>query len=321
MGPTKLPDKSLNELESGIINTLLYSGIFDYPLTEEELIRFYQVKVNDINIFRATIDALLQKKLIYRMNGYILLMDDEDLVTRRLNANRLANRFLPIAFKFSNVLFRFPFVRGICLSGSISKNSFYEGNDIDFFVIAEKKRIWLLQLIIMFYRKSMSRKRRHFFCINYLIEKGSSVYPMNLFTATELVTLIPTSGMNTCYEFINKNNWANQYFPNLKLNGESIHQDEPVSRLKRFIEYICDNRLFDFINDAIMGVMITRIKWQVKTNRVKVADKASFFNTVNRKMIRINNVNDNQSRILRLFDMACREFENTNNIRLFKGDE
>jgi hypothetical protein len=311
----------LSALESGIIKTLLYFSIFDYPLTQDELVRYIRIKIIDENIFQSSLDELLQKKLIYRINGFILLIDNEDFVRRRLNANRLTKKYLPIAFKFSKILFHFPFVRGVCLSGSISKNNFYEGNDIDFFIITEKKRIWFVRLLIICYLKTLGKKRCIFFCVNYFIERGSSINPMNIFTATELMTLIPTSGINTCLEFINQNKWINQYFPNFIITGDARNPYEPALRLKRFMEFISSNKLFDFMNFAIMKFMIKRMQWKIKTERLKVVDTASFFGTVNRNMIKVNEADNSQSRILHLLDLAIKEFEYSNNILLPEENE
>lgn len=314
-------DQPLNQMESAIINTLLYSGIFNYPLTEIELIRMIQVKIADDTVFKEAIESLFIKKLIYRINGFILLQSDENLVNRRLMANRNTKRYLPVAFKFSNLLYRFPFVRGVCLSGSISKNNFTDGNDIDFFIISEQKRIWLLNLMVTLFRKTLTRHRRYFFCINYFIEKGNSIHPMNLFTANELVSLVPTAGIRTCHDFIRQNNWTSQYFPNMNNHEEYKVAEEPVFYLKRFIEFICGNKLFDFLNYVIMRLMVTRIQWMIKTGRMNVPDQHSFFSTVNNRMIRMNHICDNQSRILRLLEMARRQFENVHNIRFYHESE
>jgi hypothetical protein len=40
-------NNQLNELETSVIKTLLYSGVFDYPLTEDEIFRFCGTKISD----------------------------------------------------------------------------------------------------------------------------------------------------------------------------------------------------------------------------------------------------------------------------------
>lgn len=311
----------LNELETGIIKTLLYSGIFEYPLTEEELIRHCQARIADKTQFQFTIESLLQKNLLYHNNGFYQLKDDESQVRKRLQANRLSKRFLPIAFSISKILFRFPYVRGVCLSGSLSKSNFYAGNDIDFFIIAEQKRIWLVRLMITLFRKMLGHKRNYLICTNYFIEKGTMISPMNIFTASELTMLIPTCGKKTYADLINQNDWTKQYFPNYELTRELDSQEEQTHRLKRFIEFSCNNIIFDFVNYAIMKLIITRKKWQINTNRADGANKETFFNTVNSKMIRMNFANDNQSKTLSRFDSASKDFENTSYFKLFDNNE
>jgi hypothetical protein len=71
-----------------------------------------------------------------------------------------------------------------------------------------------------------------------------------------------------------------------------------------------------------MKIVIRRKKWQIATNRATVPNKETFFNTVNRKIVRMNfTIDDNQSRILNHFELARKEFETTKRIKLFVGNE
>ena len=315
-------DNQLNELETGVIKTLLYSGIFDYPLTEEEIIHFCQTKITDYLVFQATVQSLLRKNLLYCDSGYYHLKEDGSPVRKRIKTNRLSKRYLPVAISLSKILYRFPFVRGVCLSGSLSKNNFDYGNDFDFFIISEQKRLWLLRLMIVLYRKMLSPKKMIFICTNYFIEKGTVIKPMNLFTAYELATLIPTCGKKTGINLLDQNHWIKEYLPNIGFESRNDIQEENTNRLKRFIEFICIEPLFDFIDYLIMKVVVKRKKWQIDTNRIMVPNKKTFFISVNRKMIRMNySIDDNQSRILKHFDLASKEFETTKRVKLFKSNE
>ena len=315
-------DDLLDELESGVIKTLLYSGIFDYPLTEGEIIRFCQTKISDNLQFQATLASLVRKGLLYYDTGYYHLKEDGGPVRKRIKTNRLSKRYLPIASNLAKTLFRFPFVRGVCLSGSLSKNNFDYGNDVDFFIISEQKRLWLIRLMMTLYRKMLGSQRKFLICTNYFIEKGTVVTPMNLFTAIELATLIPTCGKKTSIDLLDQNQWIKDYFPNYKFETVYDSLCERNDRLKRFIEFICIKQLFDFIDYLIMKIVIQRKKWQIATNRATVPNKETFFNTVNRKMVRMNFViDDNQSRILSYFDLARKEFETTKRVKLFDGNE
>ena len=312
----------LNELETGVIKTLLYSGIFDYPLTEEEIIRFCQIKISDYFVFQKTLESLLKKELLYFDSGYYHLKEDGSPIRKRIKTNRLSKRYLPVAINLSKNLFRFPFVRGVCLSGSLSKSNFDYGNDIDFFIISEKKRLWLVWSMLSLYRKMLGPKRMLFVCTNYFIEKGTVIKPRNIFIAYELATLIPACGKKTSIDLLDQNHWITEYLPNLEFDLENYLQEENGNRLKHFIEFICIKQLFDFIDFLIMKIVIKRKKRQIESNRTFVPDKEAFYITVNRKMIRMNfEGNDNQSKILKHFDLASKEFETTKRVKLFVSNE
>ncbi|MBK8679672.1 MAG: hypothetical protein IPN25_13810 [Sphingobacteriales bacterium] len=46
-------------------------------------------------------------------------------------------KILPLAFRISKFIGSFPFVRGVLLSGSLSKNRLAADGDIDYFIIAQ----------------------------------------------------------------------------------------------------------------------------------------------------------------------------------------
>jgi hypothetical protein len=318
---TGIPNDKLNELESGIIKTLLYSGIFEYPLTFEELVKYCRVKIIDLEQFKLSLKRILDKKLVYQIDGFLLLKEESEYIKKRIVANRFSKKLLPVALKFSKTLMRFPFLRGICLSGSISKNNFSIGNDIDFFIIAEQKRVWLLRFLLIIYHKTLQQKHKKYFCLNYFIQKNTIITPMNIFIASELASLIPTCGEEICFDFINLNNWTKDYYPNHQYNPIKISSGDPVNHMKKFIEFICRNWLFDFVDYALMKILILRKHWQIKRNKISVSDKNAFFSTVNNRIIRMNHIHDNQLKILKLFEQSIHEFEKEKQVKLFDTNE
>jgi predicted nucleotidyltransferase len=60
------------------------------------------------------------------------MQDNSLLWERRIKGNRNAEQILNTAYKISRILYQFPYVRGIGISGSLSKNFADKNADIDF---------------------------------------------------------------------------------------------------------------------------------------------------------------------------------------------
>src|SRR4029453_8923510 len=86
----------------------------------------------------------------------------------------------------------FPYVRCVCISGSLSKKYFDDTTDIDFFVITKPGRLWVCRTFLILFKKLFLLNSKKYFCINYFIDSDNLEIPdQNIFTATELTTLIP----------------------------------------------------------------------------------------------------------------------------------
>jgi len=112
---------------------------------------------------------------------------DPTLIEERMAAENLAARVMPRARRSSRLIARFPFVRGVALSGTISKAVFARGDDVDFFVITAPERLWICRTLLMTFKKVFLLNSRRTFCINYLVTEDHLEIPdHNLFTATEI---------------------------------------------------------------------------------------------------------------------------------------
>ena len=125
---------------SELAAVLAYYDLFDYPLTLAELQRF--VPKRDAGETRHALQQLLRAGAVFRSGDFYALRDDPGLARRRLVANHRAEPLLARAEKLSRALVRFPFVRAVLISGSLSKGCAAPGADIDYFIITAPGRLW-----------------------------------------------------------------------------------------------------------------------------------------------------------------------------------
>jgi len=123
------------------------------------------------------------------------------------------------------------------ISGSLSKHYADEGSDIDLFIITARNRLWIARTILHMVKKlSFLIHREHWFCMNYFVDEEALEIPeKNIYTAIEIVTLIPMQGIQAFSDFESANAWTEGMLPNsygrLILSG-----NERTSILKRVAE-------------------------------------------------------------------------------------
>ena len=103
IAPIDLTGEKLHNLEAGIIKTLLYFDIFKYPLTKNELQKFCHSAIISSEEFNVALDIVLDKKQVKYSRGFYFVNDDTSIVERRIEGNILAEKFNPVAKKYSNI--------------------------------------------------------------------------------------------------------------------------------------------------------------------------------------------------------------------------
>jgi hypothetical protein len=246
------------QYEQSIIKALAYFDIFNYPLTLDEIHHFLDQTVSKDDVL-LTLQQLVDDNRVFRMGSFYSLQLDLSLRARRINGNHKAGILLTTGYKVGGFLFQFPFVRGIGISGSLSKNYADQNTDIDFFIITRANRLWLARTLMHLFKKlTFITGHQHLYCMNYYIdEEALCIDEQNIFTATELITLKPVCGNGTMDRFYDQNNWAGNYFPNQPVNKESIVLAKS-GRLKRTVEWLLDNKVGNSLDNWLMRVTTRR---------------------------------------------------------------
>jgi hypothetical protein len=256
--------------EQSIIKALAYFDIFNYPLSQEEIYDFLDEPVTK-EVVMATLLQLVEEKRIFSLGNFYSLQADVALHTRRTMGNHKAEILLRTAYKVGGFLYQFPFVRGIGISGSLSKNFADQHTDIDFFIITRSNRLWIARTLMHLFKKlTFITGHQHWYCMNYYIdEEALRIEEQNIFTATELITLIPVCGNGTMDKFYHQNNWVAEYFPHQEVRRQSMLLRRS-GWFKKTMEWLLDNRLGNAIDNIFMR--ITARRWQKKEELQKTND-------------------------------------------------
>ena len=254
------------ELRPSILRTIAYFDLFNYPLTARDIHRFLDTEVV-MPVLEEELGSLIHQGRLYRTGVYYSVKNDPALAQKRQRGEILADDLLRIAARNARLLYQFPYVVGVCISGSLSKRCADDRSDIDYFIITRANRLWIARTLMHLLKKlSYIRGRQHHFCMNYYVdEQALEIREKNIFTAIELMTLMPMCGNGGLDRFFEANDWTSRYLPHYRhrhWTGRGYHR---ASLLKRLLERLFNNRLGDALEKQLCK--ITDRRWKKKTER------------------------------------------------------
>lgn len=250
-----------------ILKALIYFDIFNYPLTRREIILFMD-EIFRPNQIEESFQFLVDEKMIFPIGEYYSLSCDISLAQRRKKGNEKAAKQINIAKKIARLLSRFPYVRAVAVSGSLSKNFADDHSDIDFFIITKANRLWIARTLMHFFKKlTYVIGKQHWFCMNYYVDETAlEIQEKNIYTATEVITVLQLYGEEVFKNFGKSNEWAFGYYP---AYSSDFGKPKKIKNgiIKSTLEFLFNNRMGDRLDSLLMKITATR--WKRKTESFK----------------------------------------------------
>jgi predicted nucleotidyltransferase len=230
--------KIFPKLNSCAQASVTYHDIFDYPLTEGELIKWEAGK-----------DFVGSKKTKTKVlfdNGFYFLSGREGLIHKRLLRERNYIRKLTIARKAGKICNVIPGIVGVFVTGAVAMNNADDKADVDLMVVSKGGFLWttralvvtLFRLIGFPVRKFGDSDEKDKLCFNLWLDEEALSWPAkkrNIYSAHEIAQVQPIVNKNNIYErFLYANRWIKTYWPN------SVRIVKPKRRSK----YKINNILF-----------------------------------------------------------------------------
>ncbi|MCB0855424.1 MAG: nucleotidyltransferase domain-containing protein [Bacteroidetes bacterium] len=263
--------ENLSLLESDFLKTLMYFDIFSYPLTLKEIFACSTVKEASLPQYYELADSLAEKGWIYQHDRFYGFSPDPEDVNRRKKGNLLARKMLQRAYWISRFIASFPFVRGVFLSGSITKNFMTKESDIDFFIVTKPGRLWIARTMLVMFKKVFLLNSHKYFCVNYFVDLNHlEIEEKNRFTATELVYLIPTYGAGEYLEFCKANPWARTIFPHFPLRDIQQIPQHRKWGIKWLLEWVFSGKLGEKLDQKFMRTTVNH--WRGKFDHLTEID-------------------------------------------------
>lgn len=198
-----------NRLAENVERILLYFDLFDFPVHESELSAFLgekNTKIAGVHDISGKLGFHISK------DGYIVRDSKPWSLFSRKRANLRFRNTLPVIKKTVKYLSFLPFIRGVALTGSLSKKVAYGGEDFDFLLLVKKKRLWCVINIIQSLREHILARilpqwYKHTCCNVFLSVNQLGLPVRDHFTAVELATMKPLTAPKRFRELFSKNPW------------------------------------------------------------------------------------------------------------------
>lgn len=230
-----------NKIQVAIYKTLIYSDLFHFPLTDKEIYQYLIWEEKEKPPMFEKVQNTLSKLNLKARNGYYYLLSQE-IVAQRLNKASLSQKKKQIAQNIGKMLSKIPTIKFIGLSGNLAMDNAEEKDDIDLFIITQKNTLWLSRFFLTLVldikklrRKPNEQKWQDKICLNMQIDESKIILPKeerNLYTAHEIVQLVPLVNKNQTYEkFLTANKWFLKFLPNsplsLKISASIFPNNKP----------------------------------------------------------------------------------------------
>jgi hypothetical protein len=236
-------------IEQAILKTVLYSDLFDYPLTFDEIAHYLIEVPADVNsVCDRLRDPIWLNGQIARVDRFITACGRESIVARRLDRSRTSDRLWPRARRFVRILAALPFVRMVGITGALAMDNSAADDDIDVMLVTATHRVWLtraLSVALVYLGKMFGDT----LCPNYVISENALLLETRtLFAAHEFMQMVPLYGLDVYARMRSLNNWIDSFLPNAcsPLRSEPEIRSGLIGRaVKRFGEWLLSGLIGD----------------------------------------------------------------------------
>ncbi len=255
----------IKTIEQACLQCVAYFAIFSFPLKVSEIHQYLPFDATPEKT-QLALDKLVEEDKLMLLNDFYLPVNQPDWITERKEGYERAVKLLNRSGRFARIISGFPFVRGVAISGSLSK--FYLGEsvpDIDYFIITAANRLWIARSLLHLFKKlTFLAGYEHYFCMNYFVDtRALALQQRNQYVAIELVTLLPVYGRAAINDLMVENSWIKDFVPNHPgITNFNYLQKKRRQPLKRLAEGVINLFFPRFINQKLME--LTDRKWRRK---------------------------------------------------------
>ena len=200
--------------ELAVVRAVVYASLFDYPLTLAQIVEGLEGVAAD----EATVRGWLERSprlraIIASHDGYYFPAGEARLVEVRRRREAESRDLLWMHAGTVRLVASLPFVRSVCLSGSLAHLNGTASADLDLFVVTAPGRVWSVTTTALALTRLLGQRRR--LCLNYVVsERRLALQPADTFAANQLMHLQPVTGEAVYRRLLEANPFVARFYPN-----------------------------------------------------------------------------------------------------------
>ncbi len=255
-------NKEINKecLKKAIQEVIVFFDLFNYPLTIFEIWKYLRIKCN-LNDIVAIEEGLKNDPIIESKNGFYFLQGRVININIRNKRYNYTHRKFKRAMRIARIFRFIPWIKMMAVVNIIGSHNLSDDSDIDFFIITQKKRIWLTRFFCILIIKILGLRpkpdnMRDKICLSFFVSENflnlkklmlkEDVLGDNGF---DIYFVYWLAGLTPIYErggmykkFIQANDWLKNYLPNWQSAKITSNRFE-----KGKWQNIGNNKLFDLL--------------------------------------------------------------------------
>jgi hypothetical protein len=274
----------MSKLKSSITKTLTFFSIFDHPLTSTELYRWlwrspdisYQNFLNQLEQLSEFSESKIKNK-----DSFYFLQEGQDKIAVRQSRVKLAKKKLDIAQQAASKLRWVPFVKAIFVCNTLALGAVDKDSDIDFFIVAEHNRVWLVRffanLILKLFRLRVNKNQaKNRVCLSFFTSSKKlnlsevKIVEPDIYLTYWIDQLVPIYDPENFYNNIQQeNNWIKEFLPNLLDKKETVEERSVLdsnlsSKVSSMLEVLWQGGYGNLIDDQAKKLQKKKLKWYLK---------------------------------------------------------
>lgn len=225
------------DLKHAVYKTLVYSGVFNYPLKINE-VSYWLHSLDGQELAKKLHEILSSNRLINSYQGYYALKSFSNgsslkqLVNQRQQKEIWSQEKLMIAKRVSKWLKIIPTIEMVAITGTLAVNQAHKDDDIDLMIVTAPGTLWttrcgylLILQLLKVRRKPLNKVKqvnklfmiKNKICPNLLMDRDYLCLPRqkhNLYYAHEIIQAkLLWDRHHTFDKFINDNDWIANLLP------------------------------------------------------------------------------------------------------------
>lgn len=195
------------EIVAAIDEVMAYCSIFDHHMEVEVLLRNLQIKSSKKDI----LVAIKSSSYLVLENGIVFSKQypkNSDLV----RSKELATKTLEETKEVLSILNSCPQITGLAITGSVAAGVNAEDGDVDVLIITKPGWVWRVRALAIY----LSHKHPHgrLLCPNMVMSEGSLQFEKGVYSAREMMQIVPIKDNGGITELYAENAWTEQILPN-----------------------------------------------------------------------------------------------------------